>query len=118
MYSFIDILSNTDTQYFVAVDENGTVAGFIGMYRFGCEGEIHNVAVQKRFRRCGVAALLLGNLLAYCKDSGITDVYLEVRVSNTGAIKLYEKHGFIKIGFRKNYYEVPKEDALIMQCSV
>lgn len=98
---------------FVARDQ-GILLGYIGMKAVCDEADITNVAVDPRARRRGIAAQLLQRLLAAAKEEGIRHIYLEVRETNHGAIRLYEQAGFRKIGRRKAYYDQPKEDALLM----
>ena len=78
------------------------------------EGYISNVAVSPAYRRQGIADKLISQLLKSAEDKELTFVTLEVRQSNIPAISLYEKNGFIKVGQRKNYYDLPKEDAILM----
>jgi len=78
------------------------------------EVTVANIAVAKDFRRQGVAALLMEHALNQAEESGMYGVTLEVRVSNTPAIKLYERLGFESAGIRPDYYEKPHEDAIIM----
>lgn len=99
---------------FLAAEEEGEICGYIGMYRSLEEGEITNVAVAPGKRNTGIGGLLLQAVLDAAKQQGIVQIVLEVRVSNAPAIHLYEKHGFIKCGVRKGFYDFPKEDAYIM----
>ena len=71
-------------------------------------------AVDAPFRRRGIAGKLLAHALKEAAEHGIGDCTLEVRVSNTPAIHLYEEFGFRGEGIRPDFYEKPKEDALIM----
>lgn len=77
------------------------------------EGYIANIAVDPKWRRQGLAGELLE---VYCRfaQAHLAFLTLEVRASNEAAIALYVKHGFVQAGVRKNYYQDPKEDALIM----
>ena len=72
------------------------------------------MAVDKQYRRKNVAEQLVDNIIKKGKELGITDITLEVRESNVGAIALYEKLGFEEAGIRKNFYQRPTENALIM----
>jgi len=54
-------------------------------------------------------------MLDYGADEGYVNIFLEVRVGNEAAIGLYESAGFEKIGMRADYYNNPREDALIME---
>ena len=82
--------------------------------RFG-EGHILNVAVHPAHRRRGLARFMLSAVLDEMRKRDCKTVYLEVRVSNTAAIRLYEEAGFRQTGKRKLYYVRPFEDAVLMQ---
>lgn len=101
-----------DTRYFVA-EENGTVIGYAGLWAIKPEADIVNVGVHPDARRKGVAGRLLTALIDDAEDDGITDITLEVRISNRPAIALYEGFGFESAGVRRGYYQ-NGEDALIM----
>lgn len=111
--SFQESLINKNTLYMVAV-ENEKVIGYAGMYISFEEGDISNVAVASNYRKRGVATKLLLEIIRRAHEKGVTDVTLEVRETNVGAIRLYEKLGFKEVGIRKNFYEKPIENALIM----
>ncbi len=99
---------------FLVVDDNGSVAGYCGLYMAADEGEIINVAVKPDFRRKGIADQLMKALLTEGIRNGVCRFFLEVRVSNSAAIRLYQKHGFVKQGIRKDFYKEIHEDAYIM----
>ena len=94
--------------------EGDTVLGYVGMQYVLDEGYISNVAVSPEHRRRGIADLLLSYLQAEAEKLSLSFVSLEVRASNAPAISLYAKHGYIEEGRRKNYYQKPREDAIIM----
>jgi ribosomal-protein-alanine N-acetyltransferase len=75
---------------------------------------ILNIAVLPEHRRTGVAQILLGSAISGAKERGCEFITLEVRVSNTPAISLYEKNGFAVAGRRKSFYKHPDEDGIIM----
>ncbi len=97
----------------VAEGEDGTVLGYAGLQTVLDEGYINNVAVDERFRRQGVADELIAAFVRF-GQARLAFLTLEVRASNQPAISLYAKHGFGEVGRRKNYYDDPKEDALLM----
>ena len=99
--------------FFVAI-KNGDVAGYVGMNTVLDEGYITNVAVSNKFRRKGVADSLISRLDECMEQKNLSFISLEVRVSNTPAISLYEKNGYKNVGVRKNFYRLPTEDAYIM----
>lgn len=108
-----DALFDTQASFIVAEDEEGNVLGYAGLHVIVDEGYIDNVAVEPDARRHGVASALLD---VFCRfgEANLAFLSLEVRASNAPAIALYEKHGFDQVGLRKNYYEKPREDAVIM----
>lgn len=110
---FLDAIAMDKTIFLVA-EEGGEICGYLGMYLSLDEGEITNVAVAPEKRGEGLGGMLLQESLELAGKRGITQVVLEVRVSNEPAIHLYEKYGFEHCGVRKGFYEFPKEDAYIM----
>lgn len=82
--------------------------------------EIHilNIAVKPEMRQKGIGRLLMDYLFAYAQETGVDEIYLEVRPSNEAALALYERVGFVVTGRRPNYYPESKEDALLMTCSL
>lgn len=106
-------LWNDSAVIIVAEGEDGTVLGYAGLQTVLDEGYITNVAVDETFRRQGVAHELIAAFVRF-GQAKLAFLTLEVRASNTPAISLYAKHGFAEVGRRKNYYEAPKEDALLM----
>lgn len=111
--SFLDVLQKSNYIYLVA-EQQQQVLGYCGIWNIVGEGQITNVSVGRAFQRQGVASALLCACLEKGRDMGITAYTLEVRESNSGAIALYEKFGFKQEGVRKNFYEKPKEHAIIM----
>ncbi|MBR6743558.1 MAG: ribosomal protein S18-alanine N-acetyltransferase [Clostridia bacterium] len=98
---------------FVLFEKDGQVVGYAGLQIVLDEGYITNIAVKKAFRKQGIATALINELLKFLNDK-LSFISLEVRASNSAAIKLYKLLGFTKAGIRKNFYSAPKEDALIM----
>ena len=78
------------------------------------DGEITNVMVLPEYRNCGLGYTMVSKLLEEGRMLGVINFTLEVRSSNMAAISLYEKLGFAAEGIRKNFYDHPKEDAVIM----
>lgn len=99
---------------FLAAVSGERVLGYVGLMFVLDEGYISNVAVAPDCRRKGVADGLISALEARCREKGLAFMTLEVRSGNAPAIALYEKHGFVPVGSRKNYYDKPKEDAVLM----
>lgn len=82
------------------------------------EAHLLNISVARTVQRRGIGAKLLEYLSLEALRAGATQFFLEVRPSNTAAIALYERHGFVSIGRRKGYYPAPdgrREDAIVMR---
>ena len=107
-------LDNALSAFLVALDDEGKVVGYAGVQVILDEGYITNVAVRPEYRRRGVAAQLLEVFIAFAEGNKLAFLTLEVRASNQAAIVLYGRHGFRSAGRRRNYYEHPREDAIIM----
>ena len=97
----------------VAEDERG-IEGFSVARPLVQETEILNFAVRDDARRRGIGTALLKEALEWSRSLGAEKVILEVRASNEGALKFYERHGFVAIGRRAKYYSEPVEDALVL----
>ena len=115
--AFMDSLSLEEALFLVAEEED-RVLGYIGIYLSFEEGEITNVSVDSSSRNKGVGSELVEQLKKEAQARGTEKIFLEVRVSNEPAIRLYEKQGFEQVGCRKNFYEKPREDAWVMMCSL
>ena len=101
------------TKFFIA-ENSKQLLGYIGIKAVIDEGYITNVAVYPQYRGIGVATALINKVFDFAKEKGLSFVSLEVRASNAAAVSLYEKTGFKEEGRRKDYYRLPREDALIM----
>lgn len=107
-------LDNMLSAFLVALDDQDRVVGYAGVQVILDEGYITNIAVRPECRRQGIAAKLLQVFMDFAKANQLSFLTLEVRASNYDAIALYGSRGFRSMGRRKNYYEHPREDALIM----
>lgn len=103
-----------DRHEFIVAESGGDTKGYVGMMYILDEGYISNVAVAPEYRRQGIADALISELMRRSKELELAFVTLEVRAANDAAKALYEKHGFIPVGRRKNYYTSPVEDAILM----
>lgn len=108
-------LDNACAAFLVALEEaTEKVVGYAGLLVMADEGYITNVAVFPEYRRQGIAGQLLEVFLRFAQANALAFLTLEVRPSNDAAIALYQGYGFEEKGRRKNYYDFPKEDALIL----
>jgi ribosomal-protein-alanine N-acetyltransferase len=90
------------------------LVGYLIVSRYVDAWHVMNIAVADPFRRRGIASALLERLFEVTATDPRRGYTLEVRVSNEGAIKLYEQLGFEARGIRRGYYTDNREDALIM----
>lgn len=108
-------LENQCAAFLVAEDSvSGRVLGYAGLMVVADEGYITNVAVFPEYRRQGIAAQILQVFVQFAEANRLAFLTLEVRPSNAAAIALYQGFDFEEVGRRKNYYDLPKEDALIL----
>lgn len=107
-------LNNKLSLWMVAIDDE-KVIGYVGSQTVLGETDMMNIAVHPDYRKQGIGTALIVGLIGELELRGSHSLMLEVRASNTPAISVYEKLGFIEVGRRKNYYRNPKEDALIMR---
>ncbi len=113
--SLTQSMGQAHVHIWVAIDEIEIIKGYLIFYTAGGDGDLARVAVDPLYRRGGVAEQLMEEMWNYCNTYGFDRVLLEVRESNIGARKLYEKHGFLTLGVRKGYYSKPHEDGIIME---
>ena len=106
-------LDNPAVAILLAEGKDGALLGYAVLSTVLDEGSLDNIAVAPHARRQGIADALLSALTAFGREH-LTCLMLEVRASNAPAIALYEKHGFAAVGRRKNYYDAPREDAVLM----
>ena len=106
-------LDNPAVAILLAQGEDGALLGYAVLSTVLDEGNLDNIAVAPEARRRGVADALLDVLTGFGREH-LTTLMLEVRASNVAAIALYKKHGFAAVGQRKNYYDAPREDAILM----
>lgn len=110
-------LTNPTARFFVCVLD-GKAVGYIGANNIADEVYMTNLAVLPPYRGRRIGELLLRVLLCQSETEKAHFVTLEVRPSNTHAVRLYQKCGFQKRGARKRFYRDPEEDALILTYSI
>ena len=115
--SFLECVSNPDRHYICAV-HNEKVVGYCGYWKVLDEAEIYNVAVKSEKRGFGIGETMLTKLIEYGKSDNRKKFLLEVRCGNKAAISLYKKLGFKEDGIRPEFYDEPKEDALLMSLEI
>ena len=110
-----DELDTPLSRYFVCTQEE-RVLGYIGTRILLDECDITNIAVHPDCRRQGIATIVLDELKKHVTEHRVRVLHLEVREGNIPARAFYEKSGFAPVGRRKNYYNLPTEDAILMPC--
>jgi ribosomal-protein-alanine N-acetyltransferase len=111
---FAGELAKLESLSLAATDTGGALLGYLVVSRYVDAWHVMNLAVDPTARRQGVASMLLRRLLELTAHDPRRGHTLEVRVSNLGAIALYERFGFEVRGRRNGYYVDNREDALIM----
>lgn len=103
-------------QLWVAQDGAGRILGYVGIEvsALGGEADVINLAVDAAYRRRGVGRRLLARAIAECRAQGIQLIWLRVRAGNRGARRLYRECGFEPIGRFRDYYDDPRDDAVLM----
>ena len=106
---------NANNLFKVLKSESNIVGYYIALFAAE-ECQLLNITVRLELKKKGFGQLMLKNLVEECRKKNIINIFLEVRLSNSSAIRLYEKNGFNEIGIRRNYYKIPdgREDAIMM----
>jgi len=112
--TFTHLLDRPGCELWVLDDPEAGVVGYAVLWCILDQGELANIAVAASHRGQGHGAYLLQRVMEVARDRGVERLYLEVRVSNTSAADLYRSFGFTEVGRRKNYYDRPVEDAVMM----
>ena len=107
-------VKNPLSLWIVAMDGE-KVVGYVGSQSVMGLADIINMAVAPDYRRMGVGKELVTELICQLKQNEVSCLTLEVRLSNTSAIALYTRLGFVEVGRRPGYYHNPREDALILR---
>lgn len=108
---YTDLTLNPYAYYFV-LEINKKVKGYIGLW-IEDTAQIVNFYVDKDIQNQGYGTMIMDFVINLCEMSGVASISLEVRVSNSKAIHLYEKYGFKNSHIRPQYYE-DLEDAMVM----
>lgn len=101
--------------YLAAVDQDGALLGWAGIRIVADTAEVLTVGVIPAARRHGIGARLLAMLLDEARRRDVTEAFLEVRVDNTAAQKMYERSRFVRVGIRRGYYDGGRVDAVVMR---
>lgn len=116
--NFLTNLYNNDNNYYIMAELNNKIVGYSGMSLLVDHADIVVILIDKNYRNKNIGSKLLNSLISKCKELNLENIFLEVRASNIPAINLYLKLGFKKISERKDYYMLPKENAIIYKKDV
>jgi len=111
---FIERKLHDPTVRFLVAEAEGRVLGYAVLQPILPEAELLNIAVDQPAQRQGIARQLIVHLLNEAIGQGIRTIHLEVRASNAPALTLYRTLGFMQTGLRRDYYQNPMEDAVLM----
>lgn len=105
---------DSENSIFASALDGEKVCGFAVVRYCLDEGELFNISVDKAVQNAGIGSSLMRFVLEEVEKREVNTIFLEARCSNMSARHLYEKFGFKNIGIRKGYYDMPKEDAVLM----
>ena len=113
--TFHALVARPDAHLWVAEVADEGIVGYAAVWIVADQAELGDIAVTDPWRRRGIGTRLIGCVFDRVREHGVRELFLEVRVSNENARRLYEAHGFRLVGRRPGYYARPKEDALVMR---
>jgi len=103
--------------YCRVVESAGECVGYSVLSSGAGEAHVLNLCVAEACRRRGIGGRLLQDMTEFAQGAGARDIYLEVRPSNAGALRLYRSRGFAQVGIRRAYYQAVggREDAVVLR---
>lgn len=116
--AFENELTNNKLAHYMAVELDGKVIGYGGLWLIADEAHITNIAIHSSYRGVGLGKSLVNELIRSAAMLGAAKMTLEVRVKNTVAQHVYRSFGFVEAGIRPKYYADNNEDALIMWADI
>ena len=112
-------LDGPDRWYIGSQDvASGALVGYAGLWFDGVDAQVMTLGTACGHQGRGVGAVLLAALLERAREVGAAHVYLEVRVDNDAALRLYERAGFVRMGRRRRYYQPEDIDAWTMSLAL
>ena len=106
------------SRYYLVADSDGVIDGYAGLLVIADQADVLTLAVAAGRWGQGTGSALLQALIAETARRGCSELFLEVRVDNDRAQRLYRRYGFSQIGIRKGYYQPSGADALVMRLDV
>lgn len=111
--TFASLLRRDGVKFLVAEEDEGVV-GYAVLWWVLDQGELANLAVQEPSQGRGIGTELLDQVVSHAEAVGVESLFLEVRMSNDKAYRLYSHRGFKQVSVREGYYQNPREDARIL----
>jgi ribosomal-protein-alanine N-acetyltransferase len=118
--NFLDALASGYLTRVVSDPQQKLIGYFLLMMAVD-EAHLLNISVRRDWQRHGIGRMLLDQVTALARASGMASILLEVRPSNQRAVEIYRRYGYVPIGLRKNYYPAAdnqREDAIVMRFSL
>ena len=115
--SFIDVV-NENFEYAIVYETDDEIIGYAVLQTLVDEAHLINIAVKKGFRHKGIGKEILSFLIEHFREKNYMRMFLDVRVSNKSAVKLYESMGFKNIYRQKSLYQKPCEDGFLMELNL
>jgi len=111
-----EVTTDPGSRYYIVADDDGVIAGYGGLLaQRGGQADVLTLAVAPHRWGEGIGTALLDGLLSEAARRGCSEIFLEVRVDNDRAQRLYRRRGFTDIGIRRAYYQPSGTDALVMR---
>jgi ribosomal-protein-alanine N-acetyltransferase len=111
-----EVTADPASRYYIVADDDGVIIGYGGLLaQRGSQADVLTLAVAAHRWGEGIGGALLDGLLTEAARRGCSEVFLEVRIDNDRAQRLYRRHGFTDIGIRRPYYQPSSADALVMR---
>ncbi len=111
-----EVTADPVSRYYLVAEDDGVVTGYGGLLaQTGGQADVLTLAVAAHRWGEGIGSALLDGLLAEAARRGCTEIFLEVRVDNDRAQRLYRRRGFTDVGVRRGYYQPSGTDALVMR---
>jgi ribosomal-protein-alanine N-acetyltransferase len=110
-----EVTTDPVSRYYIVADDDGVITGYGGLLAQRGQADVLTLAVAAHRWGEGIGSALLDGLLTEAARRGCTEIFLEVRVDNDRAQRLYRRRGFTGIGIRRAYYQPSGTDALVMR---
>ncbi len=115
---FSALMAARSVTFLVLTSQDGALLGYAITYLAGESADLANFAIGPAVRGGGLGRFLLDAAIEDARSRGVSELFLEVRESNSAARALYERAGFAAVARRRRYYDAPIEDALVLRLGI